>query len=297
MDKTRILEGFVAIELGDDRPSTEGGDATIAPFRIELLSGATDRPLAVHINDQEWDHHLLFNPKGAYLVGAQGKEPVLIAPNGIGVFFDDDKCELCIGRGEYECLLFSWKTEEFIAVNKTLKSLRKGGKAIHAAHLDGGVQPLPQLLSEVQKIIEDEDESGAAMLTAFAALTVHMMQGNHDPMILADIPTEAHGPLRDLLEAVRSEPEKRWALKEAADWASYSAFHLSRTFRAIAPYGFPEFVDRARTEMAAKLLLTTDYSVEEIVQRCGFGSHQRLRTSLRDTLGFLPSELRRWKPG
>lgn len=109
---------------------------------------------------------------------------------------------------------------------------------------------------------------------------------------LSEIEAELPEALRHLVAAVKQDPREPWSLKDAATHAGYSPFHLSRTFRQLAGYGFPEFVDRCRAEIAIVALLTGSEPIESIAESSGFGSVQALRDACREYIGLLPSELR-----
>lgn len=113
-----------------------------------------------------------------------------------------------------------------------------------------------------------------------------------DDFELAPIPENIVGTLRDLLIAVRREPAKDWNLKDSAEQAAYSQCHLSRAFKNLTGYGFPEFVERTRAEHAVRFLLNSELGLNQIQLECGFGSAQALRNAVRDHTGFLPSEFR-----
>ncbi len=108
----------------------------------------------------------------------------------------------------------------------------------------------------------------------------------------ASLPHETPSALASLADDVRSRPERSWTLKDAAEVAGYSPFHLSRTFRNFLEYGFPEYVERCRVERALGQVLGSSVPVEEVSKQCGFGSTQAMRDAFRHVVGFLPSELR-----
>jgi AraC family transcriptional regulator len=71
----------------------------------------------------------------------------------------------------------------------------------------------------------------------------------------------------DLIHACYERPLTIEELAEAAHW---SRFHMMREFKAvhgISPY---EYLQRRRTQTAARLLCSTDLSVAEIAERTGF---------------------------
>lgn len=109
---------------------------------------------------------------------------------------------------------------------------------------------------------------------------------------LATVPAQISGSLRTMLEQVVADPAGNWSLHRAAEVAAYSPFHLSRTFRSLSPYGFPEFVERLRCELATRALLGANRPLEDVAAATGFGSVSAMRAATREYTGFLPSELR-----
>jgi AraC-like DNA-binding protein len=102
--------------------------------------------------------------------------------------------------------------------------------------------------------------------------------------------------LEELLKRVKYEAAYGWSLKKAAEFVGYSPFHLSRTFKAFMGYGFPEFVDRARVELAIKYLSESVHSVDQVATLCGYCSTHGLREAMKQYVGFLPSEIRMLYP-
>lgn len=85
----------------------------------------------------------------------------------------------------------------------------------------------------------------------------------------------------------------RWlTIDELADTAHWSRFHMMREFKAvhgISPY---EYLQRRRTQTAARLLCSTELSVAEIVERTGFHERSTLLRRLRRTRGLGARALR-----
>jgi len=100
-----------------------------------------------------------------------------------------------------------------------------------------------------------------------------------------------------LVEEVQKRPSENWTLKEAAAFVGYSPFHLSRTFKNIVGYGFPEYVERRRTELAIQRILNSNKDFDTISAESGFGTSQAFREAFRQHLGLLPSEVRAFSAG
>ena len=83
--------------------------------------------------------------------------------------------------------------------------------------------------------------------------------------------------LARVTDLIHSCYERPLTIDELAAAAHWSSFHMMREFKAthaVSPY---EYLQRRRTQTAARLLCTTDLSVAEIAERTGF----HVRTLLR----------------
>jgi AraC-like DNA-binding protein len=93
----------------------------------------------------------------------------------------------------------------------------------------------------------------------------------------------------DLIHSCYDRPLTIDDLAAAAHW---SRFHMMREFKAvhgISPY---EYLQRRRTETAARLLCSTELSVAEIAERTGFHERSTLVRRLRRTRGVGARALR-----
>jgi transcriptional regulator GlxA family with amidase domain len=148
------------------------------------------------------------------------------------------------------------------------------------------------LVDRIESAVEKLDESSELMLLSccYEAVTHLMMMP--DLVQLSSTPPSLPPSIQDLVDAVRKNPSNSWPLRDAADRAGYSPFHFSRVFKSLVGFGFHEYVDRCRTELAVSMLATSDRPVESVAQASGFGTTQGLRESIKEYLGLVPSELR-----
>lgn len=265
----------------------------IPPFTVGIYEGSTEKPVLFPPCTVEADYFHILVRKGTCIAESDVRRPVILTQGTLGLYFGSEKARAVGGRGDYLIYVIGWPKEPLEALTESYEILRTSRDDLTAVHL---TDLPPEIKAHFDQISDPEhvaENLTAATLVALAALAIEPFQTADTHCILAEIPAEATGSLRELLENVKANPEQRWSLKEAADLAGYSAFHLSRTFRAMAEYGFPEFVDRCRAEMAIELLLNSEDSIEDVVLKTGIGSQQRLRAATRDYLGFLPSEIRR----
>lgn len=90
--------------------------------------------------------------------------------------------------------------------------------------------------------------------------------------------------------------ERALTIDELAAAAHWSRFHMMREFKAvygISPY---EYLQRRRTQTAARLLCSTELSVAEIAERTGFHERSTLVRRLRRTRGVGARALRMLGP-
>jgi AraC family transcriptional regulator len=88
--------------------------------------------------------------------------------------------------------------------------------------------------------------------------------------------------LARVTDLIHSCYERTLAIDELAAAAHWSRFHMMREFKAvhgISPY---EYLQRRRTQTAARLLCSTDLSVAEIAERTGFHVRTLVRRLRRD---------------
>jgi AraC-like DNA-binding protein len=78
------------------------------------------------------------------------------------------------------------------------------------------------------------------------------------------------------LEALRARPEARLTPAEAALTCGLSVTQFNRVFRSSMGTSFSEFALRSRVSAAAKQLLATDLTLEDIAERTGFSDHSHL---------------------
>jgi AraC family transcriptional regulator len=93
-------------------------------------------------------------------------------------------------------------------------------------------------------------------------------------------------------DRIHSCYDRALSIDELAEAAHWSRFHMMREFKAvhgISPY---EFLQRRRTQTAARLLCSTELSVAAIVERTGFHERSTLVRRLRRSRGLGARALR-----
>jgi transcriptional regulator GlxA family with amidase domain len=100
-------------------------------------------------------------------------------------------------------------------------------------------------------------------------------------------------PLRELQAFIADNPTADLTVPRLAARAAMSPRNFARAFAAEVGVTPAVFVERARVEVARRLLETTRDDVETVAARAGFGRVETLRRSFQRSLGVSPSDYRR----
>jgi AraC family transcriptional regulator len=98
--------------------------------------------------------------------------------------------------------------------------------------------------------------------------------------------------LARVTDLIHSCYERPLSIEELAEAAHWSRFHMMREFKAlhgISPY---EYLQRRRTQTAARLVCSTELSVAQIAERTGFHERSTLVRRLRRSRGLGARALR-----
>lgn len=241
-------------------------------------------------------HQLTVTLRGSRATqSASGRFDAIVPPRSLVYGRGPVRVTSFMGRGDHESLVITWHADQARALDRWTRS----GSDDRAPRGEGewAVRPIPMahhmLPERLVALCVSGNRSREVLLYAVVHDLLAEMLTSSPRLQLNNHPRERCQRIEGLVAAVERAPHHPWTLELAGEVADYSSFHLSRTFKAIYGYGFPEYVDRCRTAMAVRLLIEGLEPVDEVADRCGFGSGQALRAAVKEHLGILPSELRR----
>ncbi len=258
-----------------------------APFRVTMIDGLIDRPSSLRLPSVPGSIGALVGAAGTVVLRPSGEPTRFLHEGSLALLDRSLPLTLEVGRGVNEWMLFEIDAENAPTIARLTV---EGGPVIR--HSDCGDDIVfTTLYRSALDLLHDMRLQGLGMLLATMGYVLGL-ESRNDVFCLAAVPPEVKGNLRELIVDVLTDPAADWQLKEAALRSAYSPFHLSRSFKSMVGYGFPEFVERCRTGVAVGCLLVTDMSADEISRCVGFGSIQSMRHAVRTHTGFLPSEIR-----
>ncbi|GGB27720.1 AraC family transcriptional regulator [Allosediminivita pacifica] len=95
------------------------------------------------------------------------------------------------------------------------------------------------------------------------------------------------------MQHIHDNPDGDLSLDALAEVAAMSRFQWHRVFRAMTGETSAQAVRRVRALRAAQWLVSTDWSVEQIAVRAGYGTLRGFNRSFRELYGMTPSAYRR----
>lgn len=132
----------------------------------------------------------------------------------------------------------------------------------------------------------------AARRLAQALVAAPHREGNQAQFISRPLDVTGTGPIATLCDWVKENPWEEFTLEDMAARCSMSSRTFTRRFRDATGTTPLQWVLAQRMDSARRLLEATDLSVDEIAQRCGFGTALNLRTHFRRRLDTTPTAYR-----
>ena len=141
----------------------------------------------------------------------------------------------------------------------------------------------------------EEDHGTDVAQTVARWLVMYLRRPGGQTQFAAPVwmPRAKREPIRDVQDAIDSEPGGAHSIPELARRAAMSTRHFTRVFTDEVGEAPGAYVERIRTEAARRQLEETDDTVTAIAARCGFGSAETLRRNFVRRLGISPDQYRK----
>jgi len=143
-------------------------------------------------------------------------------------------------------------------------------------------------------LVEDDHGTDVAQTVA-RWLVMYLRRPGGQTQFAAPVwmPRARRAPIREVQEAIESEPGGAHSIPDLARRAAMSPRHFTRVFTDEVGEAPGAYVERIRTEAARRQLEETDDTLTVIAGRCGFGSAETLRRNFVRRLGISPDQYRK----
>lgn len=139
------------------------------------------------------------------------------------------------------------------------------------------------LISNAQKLPANEHAISAEISSILAGIASHSStQGI----------TRKDHPIQKAINYISSEYAESISIAELAEMCTLSESHFIRLFRKYENMTPHEFILSYRLKEAKRLLQTSEISIEEIADSCGFNSASHFARAFRKSTGISPTEFR-----
>lgn len=99
--------------------------------------------------------------------------------------------------------------------------------------------------------------------------------------------------VKQAIAYVNENLSEQISLKEVADAVHLNASYFSAMFKEQTSITFSEYLTRKRLQLAKKLLLTTDFTVDEVGRRAGYQTSKYFIKLFKESEGVTPSKYRK----
>ncbi|WP_173009825.1 GlxA family transcriptional regulator [Mycolicibacterium sp. P9-64] len=141
----------------------------------------------------------------------------------------------------------------------------------------------------------EEDYGTDAAQTVARWLVLYLRRPGGQTQFAAPVwmPRAKRAPIRDVQEAIESEPGGAHSVSDLARRAAMSPRNFTRVFTVEVGEAPGAYVERVRTEAARRQLEETDDTVTAIAARCGFGTAETMRRNFVRRIGVSPDQYRK----
>jgi transcriptional regulator GlxA family with amidase domain len=141
-----------------------------------------------------------------------------------------------------------------------------------------------------------EDDHGTEVAQTVARwLVLYLRRPGGQTQFAAPVwmPRAKRNSIREVQEAIETEPGGEHSIDELARRAAMSPRHFTRVFTAEVGEAPGQYVERIRTEAARRQLEETNDTVVAIATRCGFGTAETMRRNFLRRVGIPPDHYRK----
>ncbi|WP_445167050.1 GlxA family transcriptional regulator [Mycolicibacterium sp. Dal123E01] len=174
-----------------------------------------------------------------------------------------------------------------VTVDREPIFLRSSDKVWTAAGVTAGI--------DLSLALVEDDYGTDVAQTVARYLVLYLRRPGGQTQFAAPVwmPRARRQPIRDVQEAIESEPGAAHGISDLARRAAMSPRHFTRVFTDEVGEAPGAYVERVRTEAARRQLEETDDTVVTIAARCGFGTSETMRRNFIRRVGVSPDQYRK----
>lgn len=149
------------------------------------------------------------------------------------------------------------------------------------------------VMRRITQLVKTDRDTGAELLHALLRDLLNRRPIPREALPLHDARRQR---IADMIAEIHSHPDHLPTVREMAERIGLSQAHFSRVFHEVASQSPRDFLLDTRLLRARHLLAETDFSIQEIAERLGYGDVFFFSRQFKEKIGVPPSAYRRQAP-
>lgn len=269
-------------------------DETITDINLKVLNAQKIK------NDKNWNNRIHFHPYLMFYYTLSGKARFSIEDKVVGVEKDDF---LIINSNIGHSLYPSEGEEQFSYISIGLDSISvlKSDDGInfnnHTSFFKESLKNYEsgakQLLNEIVKEYKSNDKYSKSMVNSLANVGLIFLLRFYDDRLVITHDKKINRQIDYIKNYIDNNYSKDIKLEDLAQIAYMNKFHLISEFKQSYRVTPIEYLILKRIEVTKNLLVSTNYSMEEISDIVGFNSQSYFNQVFKKKVGITPSKFRK----
>lgn len=152
---------------------------------------------------------------------------------------------------------------------------------------DDKIEEVEAIFNELNAKSDDQQYTSAHYTSAFIRLLVYI-----DKYALNSVPSPKTF-FSSAISYINSNLSEKITVDEIAETCHMSKYHFCRRFKKTIGYTVMEYILNTRLANAKVLLTSTDLSISEISEQCGFSGFSYFSRAFKENCGITPNEFRK----
>ena len=149
------------------------------------------------------------------------------------------------------------------------------------------IEEIENLFDTLNENLTDDKYSSAHYVSAFIKLLIYIDKYSQKS---APLPKTFFS---SAITYINTNLSEKITVEEIAEFCHMSKYYFCRRFKQIIGYTVMEYILNTRLANAKVLILSSNISISEISERCGFSSFSYFSRAFRESFGITPNEFRK----
>ena len=170
--------------------------------------------------------------------------------------------------------------------------INRTGRFDHIITFDREQNHIETLMNEMAEEFAKQEPMSEKMLDSMLTRLLVLLYRKRPELFLTDENRNTE-IVRELQAKFEKDYSEHFSLSELALVYHISESHLSHIFKSVTGYAPIEYLMSCRLSAAKNLLSSSDKSIKEIIDLCGFSDESNFSRTFKKKVGMTPTEFRK----